>query len=29
MADLARKPPQILHEFMRKAEKYIHQEETL
>jgi hypothetical protein len=28
MADLARKPPQNLDEFMSKAEKYINQEET-
>jgi hypothetical protein len=29
MANLARKPPQNLNEFMSKAEQYINQEETL
>jgi hypothetical protein len=29
MADIARKPPQNLDDFMSKAEKYINQEETL
>jgi hypothetical protein len=28
MADLARKPPQDLHEFMDKVEEFINQEET-
>jgi hypothetical protein len=29
MADLARKPPQNLHEFMDRAEEFINQEKTL